>query len=604
MTFVVAQAFTLASRQLENTPALLVTPSSLALLAGENARLSAVDASGRPVANVQWSIYPAVADLQTEDGEVYVHAKQSGHAILTATTEDHTASASITVASGDTLPGGTVRWSLDPLPGYETLSVAQAVLGSESGMAFYSVEWSKSSNAIVRALRDTGQQVGMTHLSSTASPLTLKHALPEPGEVFLNQARISDHSQFIIGDKSSFVLNNSTDPSFYNLPVDGKWILIGYAPDESGGIILLERGRFQDSLVDLAAADGRESWRYRSEGRLSKHWTIHYSGDVGIVETLKQPASSALLILGADTGQVRFRIPFPTSSSTIDGFRCTDPQRNVLKSVRPSLSGSVFTSEDSNIYVQVETHIESQDIEACKNRQYSFDDSLALLRVTPAGQADWKTFQHIHADGDGSFVVQPRVFAGETIPDGFGGVLAAWTYTHPGSKSGEKFHTEARLSRIGPSDQQDFTLPMPYWTPGINSFFDENMVLGEGNPLYATNGRVLIRFDTQAGVLSWLRHPPTGEVKIQHSTEGGGILVANAGRLVSFDAQGNGQNIPWTVTVTNPNGIGLAQTDLLDHTPATPLSLKELEFTELGNFIAIEDGAPNGRGSLVYFTPH
>jgi outer membrane protein assembly factor BamB len=307
-TFVISQAFTLPSQQSENTAALLVTPSSLALLAGENARLSAVDASGRPVANVRWSIYPAVADLQTEDGEVDVHAKQSGHAILTATAEDHTASASITVAPGDTLPRGTVRWSLDPLPGYETLSVAQAVLGSESGMAFYSVEWSKSSNAIVRALRDTGQQVWMTHLSSTASPVTLKHALPQPGEVFFNQARISDHSQFIIGDKSAFALNNSIDPSFYNLPADGKWILIGYSPDESGGIILLERGRFQDSLVDLAPADGRESWRYRSEGRLSKNWTIHYSGDVGIVETLKQPASSALLILAADTGQVRFRI--------------------------------------------------------------------------------------------------------------------------------------------------------------------------------------------------------------------------------------------------------------------------------------------------------
>jgi len=54
------------------------------------------------------------------------------------------------------------------------------------------------------------------------------------------------------------------------------------------------------------------------------------------------------------------------------------------------------------------------------------------------------------------------------------------------------------------------------------------MILGEGNALYATNGPILLRFDTQAGELSWARHPPTGGVKLQHSTAGGGLLVSNA----------------------------------------------------------------------------
>jgi len=47
----------------------------------------------------------------------------------------------------------------------------------------------------------------------------------------------------------------------------------------------------------------------------------------------------------------------------------------------------------------------------------------------------------------------------------------------------------------------DFTLPLVSWTKGIDSVFDRNMVLGDGNVLYATNGLVLVRFDTQAGVL-------------------------------------------------------------------------------------------------------
>jgi hypothetical protein len=329
--------------------------------------------------------------------------------------------------------------------------------------------------------------------------------------------------------------------------------------------------------------------------------TANTNDDIGIVETIAKPPSSALLIISAQTGKIRFRIPFPISSSTIDGFRCTDPQHNVLKSIKPSVSGSVFTSNDGNIYVQVETHIESQRLEACKSKDYSFDDSLSLLRVTPAGEAEWKTFQHLHADGNGNFVVQPRVFVGETIPDGFGGVLAAWTYVSPHLGSDKQLISESRLSRIGPSGQQDFTLPMLFWTKGINTLFDENMVLGDGNVLYATNGPLLVRFDTQAGVLDWGRHPPTGEVKLRLATAGGGVLVSNAGRLVYFDAQGNGQGVPWTVTATNPDDIGLVQSDLFDHTSAAPLQIRDVQLCWAGNFIAVEDGAPYGRGSLIYF---
>jgi outer membrane protein assembly factor BamB len=589
----------IAGPQSDGMPGLLITPSSVVLLVGENSSLSAVDETGRPVSAVHWSINPSIVDLHEENGEVLLEGKQAGRAVLTASANNQTATAVVSVVAGSKLPPGTVRWSLQPLPGFQTLLVMPAV-PTGGGPAFYSIEWSKASTAIVRALGDSGQQVWMTHLSSGASPQTLKHSLPAAGQVFQNEALVSDHSMFIIGEKTGFAQNNATDPSSYGLPMDGKSILLRASGEDSGGMILLERGRFRDSLVDLKAADGSELWRYRSEGRLAKNWTVNGNGEVGIVEELAKPASSALLILNAKTGQIRFRIPFPISSSTIDGYKCVDRQRNILKSFRPSLAGSVFTSTDSNIYVQVETHVESLLVEACKNKRFSFDDTLALLRVTPEGETEWKTFQHIHADGDGSMVAQPRVFAGESIPDGFGGVLAAWTYLSP-DNSGGVIRSEARLSRIGPSGQRDFTLPMPYWTKGLNSLFDENMVLGDGNLLYAINGPQLLRFDTQAGETNWVRHPPTGEVKLDHSTAGGGVLVSNSGRLVYFDAQGNGVDIPWTVAVSNPEDIGLVQNDLFEHSTMEPLQLREARFCWAGNFIAVEDGAPYGRGALLYF---
>jgi hypothetical protein len=190
----------LATPQSGNSSGLLITPSTVVLQVGEDSAFSAIDETGRPVSNVEWSIKPAIAELHNDGGEIRIEAKTPGRAVLTATAKDQIATAIVSLVSDDKLPPATIRWSLDPTPGFETLVVAQAV-PTGGGPAFYSVERSKSSNAIVRALKNSGQQLWITHLSSTASPLTLKHRVPEPGEVFQNQALLSDHSWFIIGDK-------------------------------------------------------------------------------------------------------------------------------------------------------------------------------------------------------------------------------------------------------------------------------------------------------------------------------------------------------------------------------------------------------------------
>jgi hypothetical protein len=168
---------------------------------------------------------------------------------------------------------------LQPIPGFETLLVVQAIPG-DNAPAFYSVEWSKSENAIVRALRPSGEQVWMTHLSSSGNPSTLKHSLPLTGEVFENGMLVSDQSLFIIGVKKAFTITAPVDPSALGLPPDGKSFLVHATGDAVGGILLLERGRFRDSLVDLNPADGSEFWRYRSAGRLATDWTANWNMDV------------------------------------------------------------------------------------------------------------------------------------------------------------------------------------------------------------------------------------------------------------------------------------------------------------------------------------
>jgi hypothetical protein len=588
--------------QSSDVPQLLITPSTLTLLVGDDSSLSAVDSTGRPALDVRWSLSEPIADLHLEDAEIQLKATTAGKAILTATRDGLSATAVITVLSGDRLPSGTVRWSLDPTPGFATLRVQQAGGAPNSPIGLYSIEWSNHSNAVVRALTDSGQQLWRITLSSSASPTTLKNPAPPGGNMYLND-QVVTMADVQSGFKEPLVSALQPQLSAPGLPLDGKSILLLTSGDEFGGLLALEGGRFRDSIVNISPVDGGEVWRYRSEGRLARNWTVNYQGDIGIVEDLAKPISAGLVVLNGKTGEVRFRVPFPPVTTTIKGFKCVNS--NVLHYLGPAPAGSVFTSVDGNMYIQVEGHTESEDLVDCKFSQWSFDNSLSLLQVKPNGETDWKTFQHVHADGGGSFHVQPRVFVGESIPDGQDGVLAAWTYFFPGSKekNGEKSHFEARLSRLGPAGQLDYTLPMALWTPGINTLFDENMILAENNvALYATNKHFLVRFEIQPGEVKWVRNPPTGEVDLQFSTPGGGLMVTNAGQLTYFDAQGNGIALPCTVLVSNPKDIGLVQVDPLDHTPQPPLQLREIDFQGAGSFFGVEDGQPYGRGSLLKFT--
>jgi hypothetical protein len=131
----------LAGPRSESLSGLLITPSAVVLLAGETSSLSAIDGTGRPVANVHWSISPPIADLREENGAVFLEGKQPGRAVLTASAGTRDATAVVSVVAGSKLPPGTVRWSLQPLPGFQTLMVMPAVpTGDAPRVLFHRVE--------------------------------------------------------------------------------------------------------------------------------------------------------------------------------------------------------------------------------------------------------------------------------------------------------------------------------------------------------------------------------------------------------------------------------------------------------------------------------
>lgn len=135
---------------------LAITPSAATISLTEEASFSVIDSTVRPLSSVEWSVNPPLADVRVENGEATVTAKQSGRVTLTATVGNQTASASLTILPGTTLPPATAKWSVDPTPGFATLLVRQAVPNPNSEVAFYSIEWNQTSHAVVRAFQESG----------------------------------------------------------------------------------------------------------------------------------------------------------------------------------------------------------------------------------------------------------------------------------------------------------------------------------------------------------------------------------------------------------------------------------------------------------------
>jgi hypothetical protein len=88
-------------------PTLLVTPSATTILVGETSALSAVDETGKPLANVRWSTNSDVVTLQEQNGEVFLQGRAPGQAVLTATANHQSDTAVISVLGGQKLAPAT-----------------------------------------------------------------------------------------------------------------------------------------------------------------------------------------------------------------------------------------------------------------------------------------------------------------------------------------------------------------------------------------------------------------------------------------------------------------------------------------------------------------
>src|SRR5690242_19436377 len=107
-----------AQNSFESSP--LVTPSSVTFVVGETQAFTLVDSNGNPSTNLEYKVDPPIAAVNVEHRAIDVTATRPGRAILTATAEGQSATATLTVLEAKSLAFGAILWTLPPTPGFET----------------------------------------------------------------------------------------------------------------------------------------------------------------------------------------------------------------------------------------------------------------------------------------------------------------------------------------------------------------------------------------------------------------------------------------------------------------------------------------------------
>jgi hypothetical protein len=507
-----------------------------------------VDDYGRPVTGASWSVSdPSVAELSTS-GAIILTGKTIGEITITAFYQSFSAQATATVYAGPELPQGAIRWSGQPAPGYSTISMVQAQ-PTENMPDIYSVEQGGSGNLIVRALTSDGRQLWRKAVNLSGAP-------PE-GEMAAASATTTEATT-------------------------QQWFVKGVG-DTSGGLMLQTEDDYgvNSHILRFDGASGEVSWQYVSTGWLYWDWALHPDGTMFVGEIADPtyflggtPTPEAyevdVLALDGTTGAVKSRVPLPPSyqANSTDcpyGYNDFVPFFSGLGAPMVAPNGSMYVEAATTTWVS-EFHAPAC---AYADRQDSWDTTLLLLEMRADGSIQWRTLKQDHAEGN-LYDVPPQTQyrVGEVLPDGGGGLLAAWSYKVWSSGS---WVTEARMDRVTDSGQTEYTLPLwvdsgpNYWYLDVFYPPDRSMVLGEDGVAFATGefwdgtaqnwATKVVAFGVGSGTLHWASDIP-GRLDMVAATAGNGLvgktLIAEPWvwdgprRVVRLDANGAATYDDWT----------------------------------------------------------
>lgn len=493
---------------------LTVTPFTANFVVGQTQQLTAVDELGRPRPEATWTVSdPTIATIS---GDPTLTVIAPGPFTLTATAQGVSTQTLWNAASGPSLPPGTVQWSA-PIPpaGSVVQQIVQAVPTS-GGPDLYSVETNINSDApfqtTVRAYMSDGRSLWTTTIAGGNHFSTNQVAVPD--------------------GNGGVIFTITATPDNITLPVG--------------------------HLVDLDAQTGAQLWEHDG---VSPFFATTPTTAVGPDGTIYFAGPSAL---DGATGA-----PIPgfgdsislggTSSIVINNDSCNGGASTV-ESI-PNFSSNPSVGSDGAIYYLLAY---GSDVYSGANRLCSITPASTtihefLVRIAPAGSSTATpiasssvtfpppasltpngatfTVNGVVYEDIGGFIENDLCnLSLPVIPDGQGGAFVprCIDQSQPGAP--------AQVIHVTTSGNTAIALPQ--LNPGISPFFLEDpleMVLGENNVAFATDGVNLVSFDFTTGQTLWSYQAPSLQhtIHISAAISGGGLVINDSvSGLISFDSKG------------------------------------------------------------------
>ncbi len=515
------------------SPSLFVSPGKINMVVGQTQAIQLLDQNGVTIGNPTWSTAnPSLATIVppvNQGDPTLLQASAIGNTTLTGTSADNrTGTAQVSILAGTSLPIGTVQWEIPSLGSSfgRITNIVQSPPSNNPAPTFYVFDSAPNGGSgAFRAFTANGQQKWM----------------------FTPSAPSNEELALLAADNQGGFLDQQDDWS--DLPMLGR--------------------------VD---ENGNQSWLISTPGfAYPPNLAIHPDGTIYFVEQdyLNTGSSpTAVVALDGTTGQVKFAIPLPTTTSTgvdysilndpnggsggdgypaIGGTYCT-PGTAVAPSAASGNFGSLTISSDGTVYIPVGPGTFFFDAMPCDSSPdpnhpgfphlvkstdgfYTLSSNLQVMAIHSDGTYSFRQLDSASSSGPpnnrGNGGILSRSALGAATPDGNGGTLVA-------VNSAFYHDTGSAVSKLNLS-----------FNPVGNILIGENSTVYLAGPTQGSSIPATVAINTANNSVDWTYSSTGGNLSLVAATSGGGVAINNSqAGLIQLDPNGNPSSITTGYTIS------------------------------------------------------
>lgn len=345
---------------------LRVVPEVAGVLAGSSRTFQVLDEFGLDVPDVVWQVdHPALAAISA-DGHVLT-ARAPGSVAIKATAGGMTATAAVTIFTGDRLPPGSIRWRVGGMTTTQTADTQPLVPSDRRWVA-------------------TNQNPGR---------------VPTVESINVVSGRLNWRMRPAVSNGDRIVTVREQ--------------LIG------GAVMVVDR-QYDRTFALVRGGEIRQGapWRYRSAGTIGADVVMHGDGGVSFMETLPSGFSRFVSISG-DHGVVLHRASLPSGVHIAMNVGCV-AGANAAREV-PAQVGPITATPEGPLVFPIVVSDDREDFEPCGGVTGRLKRTVYMAKIG----TNVRTAESMRVYDAPAGSKPPTVRLFPVGHDGHGGLLMAWT---------------------------------------------------------------------------------------------------------------------------------------------------------------------------------